>query len=476
VSGGQRSFRRGNRRQTELRFRGHDRGVLGRIARGAYRREVLLVLTATLAIDYADRAALGALGPDLEHAFDLTNVEFGLLASAFSVVGGLATLPAGVLADRARRTLVLAGAVGLWTLAMGVTGAATSFAMLVAARIFLGAVTATGRPMMISIAGDVFPTAGRGRALGVIGSGAIVGDGFGFLLAGAIAALLSWRGVFWTLGLLGLPLVLVLLRLREPDRTELAAAAPSREDDAAVQLAEEADDVEPEESLVLDDVEHMPFHDAVAYVLRVRTQVLVIVATAIASFFFAGIRTFAVVFLVKSYGIGRSLADVALVVAGVGAVTGILAGGRIGDALIERGHLNGRLVVASYSYLVAAAVMLPVFVLHSLWLALPALILGAAALAAPIAPLDAVRIDVIHPRLWGRAEGIRSLLLIAAEAAAPLAFGVLSDHLAGGGGSGLAWTFVVTLPTLVVAAAILQVARCFYPAELAAAHAAGPDE
>lgn len=445
--------------------------VLPHAVQHGYRRRVLVLLTITLAIDYADRAALGALGPDLKSAFHISNTEFGFLASAFSVVGALATLPAGVLADRTTRTVVLAGAVALWAAAMGATGAAVTFAMLIGARIFLGAVTATARPMMISMSGDVFPTEGRGRALGIINSGALVGDGFGFVLAGVIAAFVSWRGVFWALGLIGVPLVWFLWRLPEPERTAEEEPTGVARDDAAVELAEEAPDVEPEEELVLEpeEAERLSLRQAVGYVLRVRTQVLVMVTTAIASFFFAGVRTFAVIFLTKAYGLDRSVADVVLVVTGVGAVLGILAGGRIGDHLITTKRLNGRLVVSSYSYLVAGAALLPVFLLHSLWIALPALLLGGAALGAPIAPLDAVRLDVIHPLLWGRAEGIRSLLLIVAEAGAPLAFGALSGHIAGGGGAGLRWTFLMTLPTLAVSAAILQVARRYYPDELAAA-------
>jgi predicted MFS family arabinose efflux permease len=146
-----------------------------------------------LALDYADRAGVGALGPDLKHAFEISNTEFGLLASAFSAVGALATIPAGILTDRVRRTIVLAVAVALWGVAMGATGAATSFMFLVVARVFLGVVTATARPAIFSISGDVFATRVRGRALGIIGTGEIVGDGIGFLLAGAIAALFSWR-------------------------------------------------------------------------------------------------------------------------------------------------------------------------------------------------------------------------------------------------------------------------------------------
>lgn len=235
-------------------------------------------------------------------------------------------------------------AIGLWTLAMGATGAATTFLMLIGARVFLGAVTAAARPALISITGDVFPTGVRGRALGLIDSGELVGDGVGFFLAGTIAAVLSWRGVFWVLGGLGVGLVYLVWRLPEPPRTggDAHEIGGEAEDDIAVQTAEEADDVHADRRLVLrGDQTRLPFRRAVRYVLRVRTQVLVMVAIAVGSFFFAGIRTFAIVFVVGAYGVDRSVADVVLLVAGLGAVVGIVAGGRIGDALITADRRRG---------------------------------------------------------------------------------------------------------------------------------------
>jgi hypothetical protein len=43
----------------------------------------------------------------------------------------------------------------------------------------------------------------------------------------------------------------------------------------------------------------------------------------------------------------------------------------------------------------------------------PLLILGAFLLGVPNPPMDAARLDIMHPRLWGRAEGVRTVLLAA---------------------------------------------------------------
>jgi hypothetical protein len=52
---------------------------------------------------------------------------------------------------------------------------------------------------------------------------------------------------------------------------------------------------------------------------------------------------------------------------------------------------------------------------------------------------------------------------------APLLFGAMSDHVFGGGRSGLEWTFLVMLIPLAASAAILWRARATYPGDAAAA-------
>ena len=82
---------------------------------------------------------------------------------------------------------------------------------------------------VLSIAGDTFSVAVRGRALGIINSGEIVGNGIGLLAAGALAAAFAWRSVFWLLGAAGFGLVYLLLRLPDPPRGAGATTSPGGE-------------------------------------------------------------------------------------------------------------------------------------------------------------------------------------------------------------------------------------------------------
>ena len=88
--------------------------------------------------------------------------------------------------------------------------------------------------------------------------------------------------------------------------------------------------------------------------------------------------------------------------------------------------------------------------------------------------VDAARLDIMVPLLWGRAAGVRTALRTGAQALAPLLFGAVSDYVFGGGRSGLQWTFVLMLLPLAASANFLFNALSTYPRDVATAAASVP--
>lgn len=396
--------------------------------------------------------------------------------------------------------------------------------MLLITRLALGAVAATAGPAVASLTGDLFPAAERGRIYGFILSGELIGAGIGFLVSGNIAAILSWRYSFWVLAVPGLVLAVAIWRLLpeparggqsrlQPGAQEIPAADqvdptaaqrtpgadPHRPDDSKQEmglLAKELEHagIEPHEELVLhEDPRGRSLWWAVRYVLSIRTNVVLIVASALGYFFFSGLRTFAVVFLGDRFSVGQGVASTLLVVIGVGAVVGVLITGRLGDWLIERGHLTARPLIGGISFLLAAVLFLPGLLTTSLLVAAPLFFLAAAGIGGANPPLDAARLDLMHSGLWGRAEAVRTVLRTSLEAIAPLLFGYVSTRLgahtsglghpsgvAGRSGTGLDYTFLIMLVPLLVAGPLLLLrARRTYPRDVATAiaseHATGAD-
>ena len=156
---------------------------------GHERMRVVLVLAAVLGLSGADVATVGASATELRAALHVGNTQIGLLIAVSSLVGAAASVPFGVLADRTKRTPMLAGAIILWSGAMVWSAVAANFSQLLLARLFLGAVTAAAGPIVASLVGDYFPAGERGRIYGFILAGELLGTGVGFAVTGDIAAL-----------------------------------------------------------------------------------------------------------------------------------------------------------------------------------------------------------------------------------------------------------------------------------------------
>jgi predicted MFS family arabinose efflux permease len=260
-------------------------------------------------------------------------------------------------------------------------------------------------------------------------------------------------------------------RLPEPPRGAHEPAHDAPHTTAAQELARERG-VEPDPELVLrEDPRRMSLLEAARYVLRIRTNVVLIIASACGYYFLAGVQTFGVEFTTHQYGIDQALANLLLLVIGGGAVAGVLLGGTIGDRLLHRGHLRGRILVSAMAATATVLLFMPAIFTRSATAAVPYLIFAALAVSAQNPPLDAARLDIMVPLLWGRAEGVRTLLRTGAQALAPLLFGAVSDHVFGGGRSGLQWTFTLMLLPLAASAYFLYSALGTYPRDVATAAA-----
>lgn len=482
----------------------------------------IALLSGSLALAAADQTIAGAVAPDLKVALRIDNTEIGLLVTAAYLLAAACTIPFGILADRTHRVRVLAICALAWSAAVTMAGFADSYGMLLAAQMALGAGVGGAAPLVASLAGDVFPPGVRGRALGLILAGEFAGAASGLLVAGEIAAFWPWRASFFALAAAGPVLAVLLLRyLPEPargaqraglepqsgepaphgDRPAAAAGSadsggPERDPGAAasyvtpgpavaathtsVAAAVRARGIEPRARLVLDrDPAGRPLAWAVRYVLAVPTNVVIIVASALCYFYVAGVQTFAIVFLRGKFDLSQELATVLLVVIGLGVIGGILVTGHLSDRLIARGHPAARLTVGGICFLAAVVAFVPGFTVAALALAIPLMFLGAAGLGGVNPPLDAARLDVVHFRLWGRAESVRALAQNLIRAGAPLLFGYLStvlgdtgessDQVQGGGAVGLSRSFLVLLGLFVVGGVVLLAARRAYLRDVATA-------
>jgi MFS family permease len=441
---------------------------------GRERARVIVLLAGVLALSSADASTVGAAAAPLRSSLHISNTDIGLLVSVTSIIAALASLPFGVLADHVNRVRVLGATITLWSVAMFWSATVSSFGGLLLTRVFLGAVTAAAGPLVASLVGDYFPSSERSRIWGYVLAGELVGSGIGFGVTGGIAAL-SWQAAFVVLALPALILAGLVFRLPEPERGGSSAllhpdAKPDddeRRGPDVHQLARQKG-IEPDPARILDeDPEKMSLIAATRYVLHIRTNVVLIVASACGYYFLAGVQTFGVEFISRQYGIAQALAGLPLLVVGLGSVVGVLLGGALGDLLLRRRILNGRILVSAVAATIATILFVPPIFTRSALTAVPYLIFAALFLSAQNPPLDAARLDIVVPRLWGRAEAVRTMVRTGAQALAPLLFGAVSDYVFGGGRSGLQWTFFVMIFPLGASAFFLFRGLFTYPADVA---------
>ncbi len=464
---------------------------------GPARLKVILLLAAIMALNTATLAAVSASAREIKRAFGIGNTEIGLLFSATAFVGALGTLPGGILVDRGKRVRLLAWAIWLWALGMIGSGLAPSYMVLLIASVFLGVVTALAIPAIASLTGDFFPAAERARIYGMILAGEMVGTGVGFLISGELSSLLGWRWAFFPLAIPSAILAWRLPRaLPEPARGGRSWLQPGQreivsEEEAATQAARPKAGrdrpvlsaraglahrmvtqakVQPIQDLVLrENPRDRGLWWVVRYVLKVKTNVLLIIASALGYYFFAGVNAFVMIFATDHYHLSGAAVGPLLLIVGAGALAGTIVGGRWSDSLLRKGKITARIFVPGITLTAAGILFVPGIITTSAFIGIAFFTAAAACLGAANPSIDAARLDVMHPLLWGRAEGVRTLLRMFLQAAAPTVFGFVSQSVFGGGDHGLELTFLVMLGPLFIASALAIPARRTYPPDVATA-------
>lgn len=455
--------------------------------------KVVLLLAGVLALDAADKATVSVVAGSLKDAFHIDNTQIGLLIAATSFVGAIFTLPFGVLVDRVRRRNIILLAVMLWTAAMVVSGLSESFTFLLVTRVCLGAVTAAAAPTVASMTGDFFPAQARDRIYGMILAGELFGTGIGIFVGGEAASLLGWSWSFYLMAVPSVALLWALWRhLPEParggqswielrpkhapsqggakQRVGQAGGEDTSQPDEVQRRVREAD-IRPREELILrEDPMRKSLWWAIGYLLRIPSYSLLIAASALGYFLFSGIRAFGIIYFTEHYAISRSALSALILVVGIGAIAGVLLGGRISGWLLGRGWLDARIIVPGVALFTAVLFIAPAVWTTNAVIGITLLTFGAAALAAANAPIDAARLDIIHPRLWGRAESGRMAVRAGLEGGAPVLFGLISKEL-GAGAIGLERTFLLMLIPALLAASLAIPARRTYPRDVATAAA-----
>jgi predicted MFS family arabinose efflux permease len=294
--------------------------------RGAW--GVLTLLFVINLLNFVDRMLPAVVLEDIRRAYGLSDLWLGILVSSFTVAFALCGLPLGRVADKWIRRNVLAGGVLAWSAFTALSGIAPNFLTFYLARLGVGIGEASYGPAAVSMIGDMFPQARRGRAMGLFMLGLPIGISLSFIIISKIKALTgSWQIPFVLAGVVGLLAGGLVLLVREPVR--------GAQDDPA-----------PAGQAKLDK----PFRK----VFAVRTLWWICLSGVTVNMASYGTNTFFNSLLQRYYGVASM--DAGWMAASVLGLTGLLAmtvGAYLAD-LAHKRNINGRLKLGAYCLLAAA--------------------------------------------------------------------------------------------------------------------------
>jgi MFS family permease len=278
---------------------------------------ILVALALTNMFAYASRNALFSVYPALRDAFGLKDAKLGLLTTVFLIPHAVATLPFGWAGDRYDRRRVIA----LGMLLASVAGAAGALAQtttqLAVSRAVVGFGTAAVVPVANSILGQIYEGPRKASRMAIFNLGLLFGGVTGFgvgLIAGfpAVVVVLAVPGILMSLWLLALPVPPV----------------PVAHDHVSL----------PRYILQLGKLFVIEGRE----LLRIPTLRWLMLSTTAMAFAAGGFTAWLIDFLERDKQMSQENATTLLMISFVGAVAGIIFGGRLSDRMRTR-FVAGRL-------------------------------------------------------------------------------------------------------------------------------------
>jgi DHA1 family inner membrane transport protein len=172
------------------------------LARRNARRVLAGVSTVAFATSLFSRA-IDPIIPPIAGDLGVAPETVALLSTAFALPFALIQPILGPLADAFGKTRIMTSCLVVLIATAAIGAIATSFPVLLASRILAGIAAGGIFPVSLAIVGDLVPVTERQIALGRYLAVVISGNFLGASLAGAVADLIGWRGVFVVIGCCG---------------------------------------------------------------------------------------------------------------------------------------------------------------------------------------------------------------------------------------------------------------------------------
>jgi predicted MFS family arabinose efflux permease len=396
---------------------------------------------ALMIFDYIDRQVIVSLFPYLKAEWSLSDKQLGALVSVVSVTVALGALPVALFADRASRVKSIVVMATIWSLSTISCMWARSYGQLLAARAMVGLGEAGYGSVGAALIASHFPARMRGALLAGFFASASVGSVLGVMLGGVIASHWGWKAAFGVVGVPGLILALLYLKVRDYKTVAMAPAMQAK---------------------------RQSIGEAVVHIAKVlgrsRTMLWVCIGGAAQLIVVSAMWSWLPSFLNRVHGMdpaSAALKAALVVLAGA-------AGAVVWGAVVDRAGLRQprrKLSTMALLCVLSMAVLMTAFGGGlSTAAQFPVILLGGFLMTCSVGPVSAIVIDVIHPGVRATGSSVLALFQnLFGLAAGPFITGILSDSL------GLTTALTVVPAFAVLAALAFLLAARSYGADKAAA-------
>lgn len=400
---------------------------------GTYGRRPLVLLALVAFVDAVDRGVLPGALSGIQDDLGFSDTQAGLIGTAYVVAGVLVTMPAGYVADRARRGRIIAIVLASWGVVSMVTASVQSLWQFIAIRSVLGIAETIDNPASQSMIADYYPSASRGRAYAIHRVAPLIGTAVGTGIGGAVSAALSWRWAFLLVGAPGSLLAIAIWRLPEPARG-----------------AHDEQRVARDRTTLRRDIRDL---------VRIRALRALMIGTAIGSGALVGIGYWGPEFFERHTSLEEDqAAGVVGVLILLGALAGTLTGGLLRDRLARR-HRGSAMLLAGVTQAIGAMGLIVVFLPVPLAVRLVMSVVGVMFVVAGFPALSAMTADIVDGARRGLAFALTGFASTFTGAISPLLIGFIANRFEfsvdGTTTGNLANAFLIVTPLVFAGAFVL---------------------
>ena len=362
---------------------------------------ILILLLAANLLNYIDRQILYAVFPLIKADFNLSDMQLGLLGSAFMLSYMIFAPILGWIGDRSVSSHLASGGLAFWSMATAMSGIAGSYLTLLFSRSLVGIGEASFGVVSPGMLADIFAKEVRGRVLSFFYLAIPVGSAIGYVLGGILGYHFGWQAAFLLVALPGLLLAIAVWRIPGIRRSH--------------------EKIEPRST------ESFSIQPYLA-LFRNRTYVLNALSMAAMTFALGGLAQWIPTFIYRYHHLNIMEANTAFgAITVVAGISGTLVGGWLGD-LFQRKTKKGYLLVSAIGFFLSIPCCILAILTPDLSACMFSIFFAECLLFLNTGPLNTIIVNVSNPLYRATAFALNIFLIHAlGDAISPSVIGRCSD-------------------------------------------------